>query len=89
MSEQNKQEKVLQEIKEERARQDKLWGGPKHDDEHEISNWTLFIRSQLNRMSSESFLPYGSDRKRFIKIAALAVAAIESGDRIVEEKEEW
>jgi hypothetical protein len=41
-------------------------------------------------MSSDSFLPNcGSDRKRFIKIAALCIAAIESGDRKVEKKEEW
>lgn len=89
MIQMSEQEKILQEIREERTRQDKCWGGPKHDDQHEISNWVVYIRSQLNRMSSESFLPCGSDRKRFVNIAALAVAAIESGDRLVDKKEEW
>lgn len=89
MSERSKQEEIFEEIKKERIHQDKRWGGPKQDDEHEVSDWAIFIRSQLNRLSTESYLPYGSDRKRFIKIAALAFAAIESGDRLVDEKEEW
>ena len=71
--------KVLDEIAEERARQDEKWGGPAHDDEHVTADWIRFINNQSVRVHS----PDGVDdsRSRLLKIAALAVAGIESIDR--------
>jgi Domain of unknown function (DUF3846) len=67
----------------ERAAQDKQWGGPSHDDEHARPEWLDFIEHQIQRAGWETTnVGY---RNRLIKIAALAVAAIESHDRITEE----
>lgn len=71
-------EKIIKEIKAERAAQDSQWGGPEHDDEHSTEDFMRFIRLQ------EAKCEYGRGhdvRERFIKIAALAVAAVESMDR--------
>lgn len=66
----------------ERGRQDAQWGGPAHDDTHSVDDWCSHIDHQL------SFIHYPlkdatpeEERERFIKIAALAVAAVESLDR--------
>ena len=59
----------------ERARQDAQWGGPSHDDQHDPVDWSHFIEEQAYWGREQD------PRRRFIKIAALAVAAIESIDR--------
>jgi hypothetical protein len=64
---------VYQEIQQERERQDGLWGGPEHDDQHTGHDWLGFIESQLERIVDPP-----SYRERLVKIAALAVAAVES-----------
>ena len=77
-------EKVLQEIREERARQDVKWGTA-HDDEHFPADWAILV----SRYAIESvFMPTADEefdgpkhRKQMIQAAALAVAAIESYDR--------
>lgn len=71
-------EKIIEEIKAERAAQDAQWGGPEHDDEHGMDDFAWFISRQLDKCD------YGRGagvRKRLVKIAALAVAACESYDR--------
>ncbi len=73
---------VLMEVLAERARQDKLWGGPDHDDGHPFGDWLDFIQLQLSGL----FGGDGSARGRLIKIAALAIAAVESMDRQVKKK---
>jgi hypothetical protein len=70
--------KALQAIVLERSRQDQQWGGPGHDDEHDAADWREFIKKQAGRIS---YLRLANPRDCFIKIAALAVAAIESIDR--------
>lgn len=75
----NKTEDVLAEIRGERQYQDYLWGGPEHDDKQTERNWTDFIVEYLSGLS-----PRTKDkgfRERMVKVAALAVAAIESHDR--------
>lgn len=63
----------------ERRAQDAQWGGPEHDDQHAGADWLRYIRKQVDRAESARTLSEG--RSRFVKIAALAVAAIEHHDR--------
>lgn len=69
-------DRIFRDVKAERARQDAQWGGPAHDDEHELADWLSYIEQQAGAA-------YRNDapRERLVKIAALAVAAIESLDR--------
>lgn len=59
----------------ERSQQDAQWGGPEHDDKHDAADFAEYIRIQLGRMTEDEC------RVRLVKVAALAVAAIESLDR--------
>ena len=72
---------VFEEIRAERARQDSRWGGPEHDDTHGPNDWCRLIRERnvydLARGEEEKF------RRRMVVIAALAVAGIETHDRMV------
>lgn len=70
-------EPVLNDVRRERALQDKQWGGPEHDDEHLPDDWMEFIETQVAKYRADQ----SQFRERFVKIAALAVAAIESLDR--------
>lgn len=80
---------IFEEIKAERARQDKQWGGPEHDDQHMPYRWFEFIRKQIRRYTPDAkkYSGFSSDdlvkviRARLVRIAALAVAGIESIDR--------
>lgn len=68
---------VTAELAMERALQDAQWGGPEHDDQHTPHDWAQYIHNQLSMM----FHREGEERDRFIKVAALAVAAVQSIDR--------
>ncbi len=83
---------TLREVKAERRRQVRQWGGPDHDDQHEAADWLRFIDHQLGLAREElvdekTSLDDGRGdvafeiRDRLVKIAALAVAAIDSLDR--------
>jgi len=67
---------IMLEICVERVRQDDKWGGPEHDDEHSVNDWADFIRMRLSNQGNNTF------RQRMIEVAALAIAAIESTDRL-------
>jgi len=80
----------LHDVLAERAAQDEHWGGPEHDDEHLALEWRTYRDKQeqriddLTRWSTGLRVPPSAipeARKRLIKIAALAVAQIESLDR--------
>lgn len=71
---------IFEEISAERTRQDNIWGGPGHDDTHDISDWVLFIKEHA-RMADPLTPQPEESRRRLIEVAALAVAAIESLDR--------
>ena len=84
---------ILNEIREERQHQDKKWGGPDHDDRHSPYAWAAFLTVYLGQAVSdfvnESGRPDSQLRKfRFnmVKVAALAVAAIEVVDRKLEDE---
>jgi hypothetical protein len=81
-------QKIFMEVLAERQAQDAQWGGPAHDDEHSGWDWNRYIQYQLR--CAESILhgvpgpkPEGTWRGRMIKIAALAIAAVESRDRVM------
>jgi len=74
------QVKVIAEVIQERKNQDRQWGGPAHDDAHAEYDWVCYIDRQAGLIHSERDSA-SSVRSRFIKIAALAVAAVESIDR--------
>jgi hypothetical protein len=68
---------VFAEIAAERVRQNAQWGGPEHDDAHGPIDWLQCIDYQHSRATVSDY------RERMVKIAALAVAAIESHDRVM------
>ena len=71
---------IYNDIKAERCYQDLKWGGAEHDDFHNHRDWVTFIVQYLGRAAApEDF------RTSMIKVAALAVAAIEWYDRLGKE----
>ena len=71
-------EKIFKEIHEERKLQDAQWGGAETDDKRSTVDWIRFILYQMSNNKPTAY------RERFIKIAALSIAAVESIDRINE-----
>lgn len=72
---------VYKDIIAERFAQDRQWGGPDHDDGHHPLDWIPIIDKQLSKILFDT--DQIQRRSRFVKVAAIAVAAIESIDRIV------
>jgi len=72
---------IFGEIHVERQRQDDQWGGADTDDARDLRDWWTYIEHQAERASLQCVPPGVGWRSRFVKIAALAVAAIESIDR--------
>lgn len=62
----------------EREYQDEKWGGPSHDDTETEGSWEKYISEYNNAQGRAVDYDF---RTRMIKVAALAVAAIESHDR--------
>lgn len=71
---------ILGQIETERELQDEQWGGAAHDDTHVADDWTTQITHHLNA-ANRDIADYPKFRKRLVKIAALAVAGIQSQDR--------
>lgn len=79
--ERNETATVLDEVCEERRRQDEKWGGPAHDDAHDLITWASFVEARAGQIKREE-LP--EVRRLFVEIAAIAAAAVESIDRRAE-----
>jgi hypothetical protein len=91
--------KIHEEIKSARLSQDKEWGGSVHDDVHEPDKWCGLLRHQV-RLADRAACSLATDeitggeeqtlingyRERLIKIAAVAIAATESLDRIMKKR---
>jgi hypothetical protein len=75
------QVKVIAQVIQERKHQDRQWGGAAHDDTHSVLEWGSYICYQEAKLGGQ--ISVREARERFIKIAALAVAAVESIDRMV------
>lgn len=72
-------EQVLQAVLEERRRQDTKWGGPLHDTQWEPLDWHEMI-ADYNGWARRMWAMGSTEKakKRFIQVAALAVAAIQA-----------
>lgn len=76
------QESVLAEVVAERQEQDRLWGGPNHDDGHDCNDWIAILVRHLGLAANDE----GAEcvqrfRRQMIRVAAVAVAVVESFDR--------
>ena len=82
---------IFQAIIAERHAQDQQWGGLEHDDGHRPHVWENLIISHASRLTERIMDEFGHSapdyRQRLVKIAALAVAAVQSWDRIVRSEE--
>ena len=83
---------IFNEVSEERSAQDKQWGGPEHDDTNSCWNWILYILSHARAGGAKvRGVPAMKDipealhlfRYQMVRVAALAIAAIESVDRAI------
>jgi hypothetical protein len=75
-------EAVLAEVAKEREYQDRKWGGQPTDDKNKPADWsgyiTMYLGTAMRGASAEDGTEY---RKNMLKVAALAVAAVETYDR--------
>ena len=73
---------LLDEVRQERVRQDGKHGGESHDDKNSPHDWERKI-ARYNGWAAEMFDQGSPDkyRRRMINIAAMALAAVESHDR--------
>jgi hypothetical protein len=90
---------ILEEIKSEHELEDQEWSSSEHDDVYEPEKWCALLRRQV-RLADRAACSLATDeitgdeeqsliagyRGRLIKIAALAIAATESLDRIIEKR---
>lgn len=80
-------EEIFNSINKEREYQDNKWGGPTIDDKYNSFNdWVAYISKYSTRWFPGGFPPYDASvteafKQSMIKVAALAVAAIEQVDR--------
>ena len=75
-------EEVIAEVRAERERQDKRWGGVEHDQEHSVTDWVSLLSERLGKvseiiMASHEYKP-GSTRMRVVQLVAVAVAWLET-----------
>lgn len=81
------EEDIFKEISAERKYQDKKWGGPEHDDLNTCNNWVAYITKYSTgwawKISPPTLVEF---RRSMVKVAALAVAAIEAVDRELKKK---
>lgn len=86
--------KILAEVSAERARQDDLWGGAAHDDQHSLADWLVILVRHVGLSAwdgspedachkTEATGKYDPVRFRreLVRVAAVAVAALEAFDR--------
>jgi NTP pyrophosphatase (non-canonical NTP hydrolase) len=82
-------EKILKEVKEERERQDGIWG----EQNHKPIEWMAILMEEVGEASKEALEAYFEGkakdrkfllkryRKEIIQVAAVAISMIESFDR--------
>lgn len=75
-----KRKQLFAEIDAERSRQDDKWGGSEHDDTHSIEAWVAYIVVQLGEaVDTDNAVA----RRQLVRVAAMAIAAVEVLDRSV------
>jgi hypothetical protein len=80
---------IYRQIEDERLYQQHRWGDNADDTKNTPNDWVAYISKHSTRWSPGGFPPYSGEtidkfRKQMIKVAALAVAAIESLERQTE-----
>jgi hypothetical protein len=87
-------ESIFAEVAQERARQDALFGGASHDDQHSVSHWIAILVRHLG-LATDDGSPDGicllnhqlagydpaRYRRQLVRVAAVAIAALESYER--------
>ena len=82
------QQTVLAEIASERQLQDAKWGGPRWDDSHSVNDWIAITARHLGLAGNDGDSDLLDDdqvrryRKQMLRVSALALAAVESIDRV-------
>jgi hypothetical protein len=85
---------LYRELESERAAQDEKWGGAQHDDSHSTLDWAGVIDTQLLRgtvpVPNRRLADVNQEqrcifRKNMIRVAAVALAAIEACDRAAQD----
>lgn len=74
---------IILEVLSERYQQDRQWGGAAHDDQHGSHDWIAYLSKHLGKAVVWPF-DLITFRKQMVRVAALAVAAIEWADRRIE-----
>lgn len=79
-------DKILEEIRKERAYQKERWGTEADDKVNTPADWSLYISNYASKWMDGTFRPYQRKtlegfRTSMVKTATLAIAAIESIDR--------
>lgn len=75
---------ALRDVQYERTRQDKKWGGPAYDDKHVPADWCDWIIAYATCAKTMASFDFPEKyRKLMIQVAALAVAAVQSHDRLM------
>lgn len=70
---------IFSEIEEERKYQDKLWGH-EEDDKHTVNDWVAFITMYAGKAIPIALTAW-EQRKFILKVASLAIAALEAYER--------
>lgn len=83
-------ETIYDEIKSERKYQTHKWGNETDDTMNEPNDFVSYIGAYMSKWFPGGFVPYTTEtvdefRKSMIKVASIAVAAVESIDRQREE----
>lgn len=74
---------IFREVSQERDAQDALWGGPVHDDRNMPEDWMwILIRHFGLEADNARELTPERWRRQLVRVCAVAVAAIESHDRL-------
>ena len=77
--------KLLSEVARERIVQNSMWGGAVNDYYHSRKDWCNFIEAYTKWAWMQIQMQHPNKyRERMVQVAALAVAAIESHDRKME-----
>lgn len=73
---------IFNEIKEERAYQDRKWGGAEHDDQHDAYFWVALVVRYLGKAATLVGFDLSGFSRQMTKAAACCVAAIQWSDRM-------
>ena len=68
------------EIQRERIAQDQKWGGPAHDNKHNSHDWVSYLTKHVGKAVMHPW-DKGLFRAQMVRVAAVAIAAIEWCDR--------